>query len=202
MSWSKLKKAVEQFFAESVKGRVALRMTQYKTCEFRCGRGWITIDGREILDASTHRAMDAFGREVRRLMGKDAHKPMNADRRFPVYADQLKSLHMLDDTDFTAGPGEIGKVRTSVRNDLIERGFFTEADFLQALSRYPEMPIKDILACRNPIVRAIAMLDRRVGKRRLKAIDLKKEHLLARRLLEFRLEAEGMATPAKPAAET
>src|ERR1700753_1502899 len=50
MRWSKLKKRVEDSFAESVKGRVQIYSTHYQ-CS--CGRGWITVDGRELVDFST-----------------------------------------------------------------------------------------------------------------------------------------------------
>jgi len=50
MRWSKLKKLVEDSFAESVKGRVHVYSTRYQ-CS--CGRGWITVDGSELADLST-----------------------------------------------------------------------------------------------------------------------------------------------------
>ncbi|MDX6710591.1 MAG: hypothetical protein QOH96_1607 [Blastocatellia bacterium] len=50
MQWSKLKKRVEESFADSIKGRVQIYSTHY-SCS--CGRGWITIDGEELADLST-----------------------------------------------------------------------------------------------------------------------------------------------------
>ncbi len=50
MRWSKLKKLVEDTFADSVKGRVHIYSTHYQ-CS--CGRGWITVDGKELVDLST-----------------------------------------------------------------------------------------------------------------------------------------------------
>ena len=50
MRWSKVKKLVEDSFAESVKKRVQIYSTHYQ-CS--CGRGWITIDAEELVDLST-----------------------------------------------------------------------------------------------------------------------------------------------------
>ncbi len=50
MRWSKLKKIVEESFADSVRGRVHIYSTAYG-CS--CGRGWITVDGEELADLST-----------------------------------------------------------------------------------------------------------------------------------------------------
>lgn len=50
MKWSKLKKLVEETFADGVKGRVQVYSTHYQ-CS--CGRAWITVDGEELVDLST-----------------------------------------------------------------------------------------------------------------------------------------------------
>ena len=51
MRWSKVKKLVEDSFAESIKGRIKLYSTRYGQSSL--GRGWITIDGKEKVDLST-----------------------------------------------------------------------------------------------------------------------------------------------------
>jgi hypothetical protein len=48
MRWSQLRKQVEELFADSVQGRVALRSTGYRHAHDGVGRCWITIDGEEI----------------------------------------------------------------------------------------------------------------------------------------------------------
>jgi hypothetical protein len=48
MQWSKLKQRVERFFAPSVAGRVELRATRYRGAHDATGRGYITVDGREV----------------------------------------------------------------------------------------------------------------------------------------------------------
>jgi hypothetical protein len=50
MRWSKLRKLVEDSFAESVRGRVQVYSTRYR-CS--CGRGWVTIDGEELANLCT-----------------------------------------------------------------------------------------------------------------------------------------------------
>lgn len=45
----------------------------------------------------------------------------------------------------------------------------------------------------DPVIRALAVLDARYGKRRLTAFDPVDEHPLVRRLFYLRCEAEGIA---------
>jgi hypothetical protein len=55
MQWSKLKARVESFFAPAVAGRVELRTTNYRHVHDGAGRGWITIDGREVYNFCTQK---------------------------------------------------------------------------------------------------------------------------------------------------
>jgi len=48
MQWSKLRKKVESFLAGSVKGRVGFHFTQYRRVWYGDGRGWITIDKKQV----------------------------------------------------------------------------------------------------------------------------------------------------------
>lgn len=53
--WSKLKVAVEGLFAPSVAGRVELRYTRYRGTHDQTGRGYISVDGKELWNMCTLR---------------------------------------------------------------------------------------------------------------------------------------------------
>ena len=56
-----------------------------------------------------------------------------------------------------------------------------------------DIPVAEALEHADPIVQALAVIDRRVGKRRLAQIDPETRHPLVRLFLAERLRAEGMA---------
>lgn len=58
MRWSKVKKLVEDSFAESVKGRVKVYSTHYSLCT--CGRGWITVDKKELVNLCTELSRNKY----------------------------------------------------------------------------------------------------------------------------------------------
>jgi hypothetical protein len=79
------------------------------------------------------------------------------------------------------------------RNILDQKGIYSLYDFYRALREYLQLPIEDAMVSDNPIIRAVAMFDRRLGKRRLCQIDLSStEHPLVRQFYELRCEAEGI----------
>jgi len=59
------------------------------------------------------------------------------------------------------------------------------------MEQWAGLSLDDALVSENPIVRALSMVDRRLGKRRLRQIDLTNgEHPLVRMLFRLRCDAE------------
>jgi hypothetical protein len=81
----------------------------------------------------------------------------------------------------------------SPESDWTRQGglFFTYGDFLDALECCLSSGIDDLLDSQWPLNRALAMLDRRLGKRRfLRLARMEREHPLVQRLYRIRAEAE------------
>jgi hypothetical protein len=73
------------------------------------------------------------------------------------------------------------------------RVVLTVGEFTRALVDYCDLSFDEAVASPYMLHRALAVLDRRLGKRRLKALVLSPaEHPLVRRLLALRLETEGV----------
>ncbi|MEM1444871.1 MAG: hypothetical protein AAGF84_02355 [Planctomycetota bacterium] len=83
--------------------------------------------------------------------------------------------------------------------DLPKDWQYSQHDFWIAFVTWLDAPIETSLVHDLPLVRALAMLDRRVGKRRLRSLPTDQEHLAVRVLLEVRRECEGILCPTRPA---
>lgn len=72
------------------------------------------------------------------------------------------------------------------------RTAYTDEEFCEALEIYRNQPIADSICAANPIVRMFALLDRRVGKRRLLTLQyaLCKDPAWLTRFYALRIEAE------------
>ncbi|MBK9333358.1 MAG: hypothetical protein IPM96_13350 [Ignavibacteria bacterium] len=79
-----------------------------------------------------------------------------------------------------------------LEGNTVEKGEFFRADFLDVCWEFISMNIDEALKSDNPVIRSFAMLDRRLGKRRLKLIDRENLHPLVSKCLNFRLECEGI----------
>jgi hypothetical protein len=77
-------------------------------------------------------------------------------------------------------------------HDIMRRsGEYGDDGALVDMQAYLSLSIDEALALPSPLVRALAVVDRRVGKRRLASLAAgPKEHPLVRELLALRLAAE------------
>jgi len=78
---------------------------------------------------------------------------------------------------------------------LHANNIFCQDDLWSALSGYLNLSIDDVLKSGNPIIRAIGMLDCRVGKRRLVKMDVSCEHDLVKRFYYLRCNTDKIHSP-------
>ncbi len=167
MQWSKLKRNVESFFAESVKGRVGLHSTRYRTMHDHDGRAWITLDGKEIINmVHIWKWLYELDKKAAALAG----------------VSDLNKREKYED------------FKRDAEKALGQESFFMQSHLGGAMHDYQSMSIDNILKSENHIIRAIGMLDRRFGKRRLRDYDISPEHYLVKTTYFFRAQAEGIIT--------
>ena len=77
------------------------------------------------------------------------------------------------------------------------RTAYTDEEFCEALEIYRNQPIADSICAANPIVRMFALLDRRIGKRRLFTLQdaLYRDPAWLTRFYALRIEAEKITAP-------
>jgi len=167
MIWSKTKKALEALLADSVKGHVHFYVTRYGPGDSHTmNRGWITWDGKEVASFSNIVHWQAVMAVADALRVTHQDQPGNRFR------------------DYTAA------AETTVAES---QAILSRDNFDDAIDRYLTLSIDEALNDADPIIRAIAMLDRRLGKRRLKEIVVDDQtHFLVKQLYTRRCEAESL----------
>jgi hypothetical protein len=151
MRWSKLRSLIEERFAPSLSGRLAIHSAAYGNCT--CGHCWITLDKEVVANFCTRAYYN------KKLYGVAALNPMY-EQQLVMYGEKS-------------------------RQDAYTSMF----DFIHTLSIDQALDSQDVL------VQALAVVDKRVGRRRLATIESEKLHPLARKLLEIRRNAEPKSVP-------
>lgn len=164
MRWSKLKQLVEDRMADSLQHRVEVHSTRYYSGE---GRGWITVDKREVANFSTL----GFSMQTYHLA---------------TVGSGLSFWDLLDRNQYYSE-------RHKAEKTLLMQGMYWQGGYYRALWNSLSLSIDDALRSDEMLIRAFAMLDSRLGKRRLRALHLgDDEHPLVRQFYDLRCEAEGI----------
>lgn len=172
MKWSKQKQLIESLLADSLKGRLEFHITRYgKGDTWSMSRAWITWDKKELMNFSNVGWYLQYSELAHRIREANNYSDYRDPKQQAGYYAAYNQAE------------EIMKTRN----------VFSRANFLAASWEYLESPINDALQSDNPIIRALAMLDRRVGKRRLAKMELiEAEHPIVKKFYYLRCEAEGL----------
>jgi hypothetical protein len=175
MRWTQLKTALASLRAASVRDRVQLHQARYRYTHEEVGRIWITIDGREVASFDTSSYIRRRAELTEQLMG---------------------SGEALDS-------GQYLEVDGRAREMLRRAGQHDDYEALVDLKTYLSLSLDEALASPSPLVRALAMLDRRLGKRRLRTgRPAPEEHPLVIMMYRLRCGAENVASePSGPVSE-
>ena len=166
MQWSKLRSTLEERFAPALQGRVRLHQARYRHAHEELGRVWVAVDGEE-------RAAFATGARWR-------HVREGADR-------------LMDEREAWGSPAAYEQAVADAAEAARRAGVHGDEDVLHELEASLSLPVDAALASESPLLRALAVLDARVGKRRLRALAAAAdEHPLVVALLRLRCDAEGI----------
>ena len=87
---------------------------------------------------------------------------------------------------------------SALNNSRRAEGILSKSEFYGFLFEFLSMPHVKALDSDNIVILAMAVLDRRLGKRRIpKLYDRYQSHPLLKRLYEFRCEVEGVTAISK-----
>jgi len=174
MRWSQLKKQVESRTCEPLLGRIQVWTTVYRRTHDAEGRSWITLDGSEIASMATLEAWAEQHRLAALAVGRDPRAAwddwggVRGDRS--GYWDEWRAA---EDARKAAGS-------------------FAKFDFTVALWYSLQLSIEDALRSEDAIIRGMALIDRRLGKRRFVKLSAEQvAHPLVQRFYRLRAEAEG-----------
>lgn len=163
MKWSQLKKRVEENLAESVKGKIEFFTTAYRKPNSSTGRGWITVEGKEIINFSTMDSGFIYGR---------------------FYNETTPDTKKRYATHVKISPEE----RTE--GQLTEKGEFSRFDLHICMFESLNMTPTTMIEHESPIVQALGILDKRTGKKTLKKLKERTWDNLPDYFLNYRLTNE------------
>jgi hypothetical protein len=176
MRWTKTKMLIENLICKKLKKRLKVNATSYNTSLGEHRRIWITLDNKEIFNASSAHFLNAHDK-----LWEEARN--RTSKPFP-------------DCLYECFPELFGKVNDLDYSMMIleQRNIFSVNRVYDSLVQYSNFSIEDALISQDVIVQALALIDKRLGKRRLENLEFNSDtHPLVIKFFQIRCEGEGIA---------
>ncbi|MBK3497316.1 nonribosomal peptide synthetase [Viridibacillus sp. YIM B01967] len=181
MQFSKIKKQYESFLCEKLQGRVKLYANVYRKAHDGPARVWLTLDKQEMLNADDLSFIVPRNILYEQIKEERMHKSIPYNRDFNVMFESPERQTLIDANDLAEAA-------------LMAQGKFESDYFYKALMQYGQISIEEAMQSGNILTQALAMFDRRLGKRRLQKLDMTRVHPTIQQFHKIRCEAEGIFT--------
>ena len=178
MKFSKLKKTIEGFLCTSLKGRIELHAAVYRQAHDSPSRVWLSFDKEQIFSAADLSHIQKHNSRQQELKKQYELKPIPYSENWEIMFNSPERKALIAASD-------------QAEEELIQTGIWGSWHLYNALLNYPNLSIEQALTSEDPLIRAYALFDRRVGKRRLLAME-NFPHSIEDKFFYIRCEAEGL----------
>lgn len=172
MSWSKLKQQLEGFLSPALEGRVEYRAPGYRYLPDKSGICYISVDRRNILNMGDKT-------NTIRWYQTELEIKNDPDIRIPVSKDDIEAVRQ-------AAKGPVpedrliimarSRLSTEHAKELMSaQATLVKSNFIVVANKFLTTPIEESLESRDMVLNILALVDRRVGKKRILSMTEKME---------------------------
>ena len=186
MSWSKLRQQLESFLSPALVGRVVYRATGYRYLPDKGGLCYIAVDKKNVLNMSDKTTLIRwYQTELEIKNDPDIEIPVNEEEIEAVRRD-TKGIVPGDRLQVIARSrkkSEYAKELLSAQSSL------SKSDFIVAANKFLSSSIEESIESNDILLNILALVDRRVGKRRMlnMAEKMKLKHPIVQYFYKLRL---------------
>jgi hypothetical protein len=185
MSWSKLKQQLEGFLSPALAGRVEYRAPGYRYFPDKSGICYITVDKKNVLNIGDKT-------NAIRWYQSELEIKNDPDIRIPVSKDEIEAVR-------AAAKGPVPEDRLIVmarsrkstehaKELMSAQAALAKTNFIVVANKFLTTPIEESLESNDMVLNILALMDRRVGKKRILGMAEKMElkHPVVRWFYELR----------------
>ncbi|OAB41203.1 SF0329 family protein [Paenibacillus antarcticus] len=186
MSWSKLKQQLESFLSPALKGRFEYTSTSYRYLPDKAGICYISVDKRNILNMRDTTTLI-------RWYQTDLEIKNDSDIQIPIKNDDIEAVRQ--DTKGTVPEDRLiviarsRKISEYAKEILSAQSSLCKSNFNVVATKYLSTSIEDSLESNDILLNILALVDRRVGKKRILNMreTMKLKHPIVQYFYELRL---------------
>ncbi|MHA7965984.1 SF0329 family protein [Paenibacillus sp. CAU 1782] len=186
MSWSKMKQQLESFLCPALEGKVEYRATSYRYLPDKAGQCYITVDKKNILnmnDATTSIRWYQAELEIKN----------DPNIQISVSDEEIETIKM--ETKGAVPEERIKviargrKITIHAKELFLAQSALSKSNFAVVANKFLSTPIEESLESHDILLNILALVDRRVGKKRILNLSqkIKLKHPSVQYFYELRL---------------
>lgn len=186
MSWSKLKKQLESFLCPALYGRVEYRATGYRYLPDKSGICYIAVDKKNVLNMSDITSSIRWYQTEQEIKNdSDIQIPINNEEIEAVRKD-TKGVVPEDRLKVIARSRKISEYAKEL---LSAQATLSKSNFIVVANRFLSISIEESIESNDILLNILALVDRRVGKKRILNMNekMKLKHPIVQYFYELRL---------------
>ncbi|MBW7474730.1 hypothetical protein K0T92_08225 [Paenibacillus oenotherae] len=185
MSWSKLKQHLESFLCPALNGRVEYRATSYRYLPDKAGHCYIAVDKKNLLNMS-----DAT--TLIRWYQTELEIKNDPDIQIPINNEEIEAMRK--DTQGRVPEDRLKvivrsrKITEHAKELLSAQSALSKSDFIVAANKFLSVSIEESIESNDILLNILALVDRRVGKKRILNMSdkMKLKHPIVQYFYELR----------------
>lgn len=185
MSWSKLKQQLESFLSPGLNGRVEYGATSYRYVPDKSGTCYITVDKKNILNISdTISPIKWYQTEMEIKNDPGIQVPISDEEIEAIRKDSKGNIPE-DRLEVIARGRKISELAKEL---LAAQAALSKSNFTVVANKFLTTSIEDSLESKDILLNILALVDRRVGKKRILNMSekIKLKHPIVQYFYELR----------------
>jgi hypothetical protein len=186
MAWSKTKQQLESFLSPALGGRVEYSATSYRYLPDKAGQCYITVDKKNIFSMSDTTTLIRWYNTEQEIKN-DPHIEI------PISDEEIERVRK--DTKGTVPEERLKiiarkrKISEHAKELLSAQSALSKSDFNTGVNKFFANSIEESLESPDILLNVLALIDRRVGKKRLLSMaeKMKLKHPIVQYFYELRL---------------
>jgi hypothetical protein len=191
MAWSKMRQNLESFLSPALYGRVEYCATSYRYLPDKAGRCYIKVDKKNIFNMSDTSTLIRWYQTEQEIKN-------DPDIQIPINSEEIETIRK--DTKGTVPEDRLKviarnrKISEYAKEMLSAQSALSKSIFDVTANRFLTISIEESLESNDILLNILALVDRRVGKKRLlnMAEKMKLKHPIVQYFYELRLSTFDM----------
>lgn len=164
MSWSKLKQNLESFLCPALQGRVEFRASSYRYLPDKAGSCYIAVDKKNVFNMSDRTTYIKWYQTEQEIKNDPGIQIPISNEEIEVLRKENKGLVPEDRLLIIARSRKLSELAKEL---LTAQSSLSKSNFIVVANKFLSTPLEESLESNDILMNILALVDRRLGKKRI-----------------------------------